>query len=239
MSPRIEVHDDADALATAVAGELLSRLADVQSAGRVPQIVLTGGGTAQAIHRELARLSPSSEVDWSRVGVWFGDERFVAGDSPDRNARQAREAFLDAVGATQVHEVPAADRSADVEEAATSYGATVREHGAGLFDVVMLSVGPDGHVASLFPGHPALGVQDPITVAVADSPKPPPERVSLTFSALNRTTSLWLLGSGEAKADAVARALAADGSIAETPARGVHGLDDTTVFLDRPAAALL
>ena len=105
--PRIEVHPDSASLATAVAGELLTRLADAQAAGGVPQIALTGGTIAEDIHRELARLSAASEVDWSQVVVWWGDERFVAPDSPDRNAGQARAAFLDAVGAdpAKVHEM--------------------------------------------------------------------------------------------------------------------------------------
>ena len=85
-APRVEVQPDAAALATAVAGELLSRLADAQAAGHEPQIALTGGTIADAVHRELARLSPGSEVDWGRVVVWWGDERFVARDSADRNA---------------------------------------------------------------------------------------------------------------------------------------------------------
>src|SRR5262245_46041179 len=98
-TPRVEVHPDSATLATAVAGELLSRLADAQAAGGVPQIALTGGTIAEEIHREIARLSPGSDVDWARVVVWWGDERFVAPDSPDRNSREARAAFLDAVGA--------------------------------------------------------------------------------------------------------------------------------------------
>jgi 6-phosphogluconolactonase len=234
----VEVQPDADALATAVAGELLSRLADLQAAGAVPQIGLTGGGIADAVHRELARLSPDTDVDWSRVVVWFGDERFVPADSPDRNAGQAREAFLDAVGATQVHEVPASDAVADAEAAATAYGDTMREHGAGSFDVLMLGIGPDGHIASLFPGHPALGVDDRIAVAVHDSPKPPPDRVSLTVPALRRAETVWFLASGQGKADAVAAALT-EGPVDEIPARAVQGETETTWFLDRPAASRL
>ena len=100
-----------------MAGELLSRLADAQAAGGVPQIALTGGTIAEAIHREIARLSPSSEVDWSQVVVWFGDERFVGPDDPDRNAGQARAAFLDAVGVdpAHVHEMPSTADAADVD----------------------------------------------------------------------------------------------------------------------------
>ena len=235
---RVEVQPDAGALATAVAGELLSRLADLQAAGGVPQIGLTGGSIAESVHRELARLTATSEVDWTRVVVWFGDERFVPADSPERNAGQARAAFLDAVGATQVHEVPSSDDAADAEAAASAYGDAMREHGAGSFDVLMLGIGPDGHVASLFPGHPALDVDDQIAVAVHDSPKPPPDRVSLTFACLNRAETVWFLASGEGKADAVAAALT-EGPSAEIPARGVQGQTETTWFLDREAASKL
>ncbi|MET0525379.1 MAG: 6-phosphogluconolactonase [Nocardioides sp.] len=237
-APRVEVQPDAAALATAVAGELLSRLADAQAAGHVPQIALTGGGIAEAVHRELARLSPGSGVDWARVVVWWGDERFVARDSADRNAKGAREAFLDSVGATQVHEMPSTDDAADVDAAATAYSTTVREHGADEFDVVMLGLGPDGHVASLFPGHPALDDAG-IAVGVTGSPKPPPERVSLTFAALNRARSVWFLVSGEQKATAVAAALAPDGDLHDIPARGVTGGEETIWFLDQQAASRL
>ncbi len=85
--PLIEVHPDAATLATAIAGELIARLEAAQASGHVPQIALTGGTIADAVHHELARLSPGSEVDWARVVVWFGDERFVAPDSADRNVR--------------------------------------------------------------------------------------------------------------------------------------------------------
>ncbi len=238
--PRIEVHPDAPTLATAVAGELLGRLADAQSRGQVPQIGLTGGSIAEAVHLEIARHSPAFDVDWSRVVVWWGDERFVAPDDPERNAGQARAAFLEAVGAdpANVHEMPSTATAADVDEAAAAYAAQVREHGAGAFEVLMLGVGPDGHVASLFPGHPALDTRDAITVGVRDSPKPPSERVSLTFEALNHARSVWFLVSGDAKADAVARALAG-ADVHDVPAVGVSGEDETIWFLDRPAASRL
>lgn len=237
-APRVEVHPDASTLATVVAGELLTRLADAQSAGHTPQIALTGGTIAEDIHREIARLSPSTEVDWTRVVVWFGDERFVAPDSPDRNALQAREAFLDAVGATQVHPMPSTADAADVDAGASAYAGTMREHGSGDFDVVMLGIGPDGHIASLFPGFAQLDVTDAVAVGVTGSPKPPPERISLTFSALNRARSVWFLVSGEGKSDAVAQALGgADRH--DIPAAGVTGHDETIWFLDRGAASRL
>ena len=119
--------------------------------------------------------------------------------------------------------MPSTDDLADVDAGAAAYAATMREDGSGEFEVVMLGVGPDGHVASLFPGHPALDVDDRIAVGVTDSPKPPPERVSLTYAALNRARSVWLLVSGEEKAEAVAAALGRRGRRPRVPARGVAG----------------
>ncbi len=240
-APRIEVHDSAGALATAVAGELLTRLADAQAGGAIPQIGLTGGSIAEAVHHELARLSGTSEADWSRVVVWWGDERFVAPDSPDRNAGQARAAFLSVVGTdpANVHDMPSTADAADVEAAAGAYSDELREHGTGEFDVLMLGVGPDGHVASLFPGFPQLDIADRIAVAVTDSPKPPPERISLTFPALNRSRAVWFLVSGAEKSDAVARALAEGTDVHDCPASGVTGTDETIWFLDRDSASHL
>ena len=241
-APEVEVRADSADLARFVARLLLKRLARVQAHGQVPCIALTGGTIADQVHREVARLhAESGSVDWSRVDVWWGDERYVPADDPERNAGQARAAFLDLVGVdpARVHEVPASDAGhPDVEAAAAAYGDEVRAHGTGRFDVVMLGVGPDGHVASLFPGFPQLDVDDRITVAVTDSPKPPPERVSLTYGALNRAREVWFLASGEAKAEAVARALAgADRH--DVPATGVHGEERTRWLLDQAAATHL
>ena len=240
-SPRIEVHTDAADLATSVAGELIARLEAAQARGEVPQIGLTGGTIAIKVHEELGRMGPSSEVDWSRVVVWWGDERFVAADSEDRNERQAMDAFGGRLpfDPANVHAAPASDGELTVDDAAAAYGATMREHGAGSFEVLMLGVGPDGHVASLFPGYPQLDVDDRVAVGVTDSPKPPPERVSLTFSALNRSRSVWFLVSGEEKSEAVARALAAGTDVHDTPAAGVSGQDETIWFLDRESASRL
>jgi len=237
--PRIEVHDSAEALATAVAGELLTRLADAQAGGAVPQIALTGGSIADAVHLELARLSGASEVDWSQVAVWWGDERFVEPASNDRNVRAAREAFLDQVDVdpAKIHPMPSTESAASVAEGAAAYGDELRVHGAGEFDVVMLGVGPDGHIASLFPGFPQLDVSDQIAVAVTDSPKPPPERISLTYSALNRSRSVWFLVSGEEKAHAVAQALAEGTDLHDIPAAGATGSEETIWFLDRESAS--
>ena len=234
-------HADADILVGDVASALLDRLEAAQARGEVPQVGLTGGSIAESLHRELARRAPDSSVDWSKVVFWWGDERFVPAGSADRNARQARDEFLDVVGVdpANVHEVPASDQVATAEESAAAYAETLRSHGAESFEVMLLGVGPDGHTASLFPGHPGLEVTGVAATAIHDSPKPPPDRVTLTFEALCRSRSVWFIASGEGKADAVARALAEDGSLAETPARGVHGEDETVWWVDDAAASAL
>ncbi|MGA8247296.1 MAG: 6-phosphogluconolactonase [Nocardioides sp.] len=239
-APRVEVHESAPDLATSVAGAFLRAVTVLQDAGEIPQVGLTGGTIADAIHREIARLGGDTEVDWSRIDFFWGDERFVAPDSPDRNALQAREAFLDLLGVdpARVHEIPSTSEAASVDAAAASYGETVRAAGTGRFHVLMLGVGPDGHIASLFPGHPQLDVDDRIAVAVTDSPKPPPERVSLTLPALNRADEVWFVVSGADKAEAVGRALAVTPpDVHEIPAAGVRGQGETIWFLDRDAAS--
>jgi 6-phosphogluconolactonase len=238
--PRVEVHESADDLAAAVAGALVRLVTVKQAAGDVPLVVLTGGTIADKIHREVARLGPDSDVDWSRVDFYWGDERFVAPDSDDRNAKQAREAFLDAIGVDpeRVHEVPSTAEAASVDDAAAAYADTVRASEGSVFDLLMLGVGPDGHIASLFPGFPQLDVDDAIAVGVTGSPKPPPERVSLTFAALNHSEEVWFVVSGADKAEAVGRALATDPpGVHELPATGVRGTSATIWFLDRDAAS--
>jgi 6-phosphogluconolactonase len=232
---------DAADLATSVAGELISRLEDAQARGEEPHIALTGASIAGAVHRELGRMGPASEVDWSRVVVWWSDERFVAPDSEDRNARSARADFLDRLpfDPAKVHEIPPTSEAGSVDEAAAAYSQDLREHGAGSFEVLMLGIGPDGHVASLFPGYPQLDDNDHIAVGVTDSPKPPPERVTLTFGALVRSRSVWFLVSGAEKSGAVARALDSATDVHDVPAVGVTGEAETIWFLDRASASQL
>jgi 6-phosphogluconolactonase len=262
---KVVVHDEAAGLARQVAADVLTVITNAQAEGREPHVALTGGSIADALHRELARQSAESSADWSRVHVWWGDERFVPADSPDRNAGQAAEALLDhvCVEPGHVHAMPAADDVPDVEAGAVAYAEELRTLGGGEFDLVMLGVGPDGHVASLFPGFPQLDVVDDIAVAVTGSPKPPPERISLTFPALNRARAVWFLVAGAEKADAVGRSLPhasqtageASDMAGETsgmtgershpcsdeslPAVRVHGRLETVWHIDRAAGSLL
>jgi len=247
---QVSVHADPAALADAVAAALIARLAEIQAEGRVPSVALTGGTVARLIHRAVATSVDGLDVDWSEVDFWWGDERYVDAWSEDRNAGQTRRDLLDRVDVdkARVHEMPSLDSGLTLDDAAAAYSDEVRAHGSGAFDVVMLGMGPDGHVASLFPGHPALDVDDRIAVAVTDSPKPPPERISLTFGALNRTAAVWFLVAGEEKAEAVAKARAAGADLHDVPAAGVSPLGvpgeasepgETIWWLDETAASRL
>jgi 6-phosphogluconolactonase len=241
--PEIETFPSPEALAAAVAGRLVVRLAAVQAAGRTPAVGLTGGTIAEKIHEAVVAATEGHEdVDWSDVDFWWGDERYVPAGDDGRNAKQAREVMLDPldVDERRVHEMPASDGPYDsLEEAAEAYGDELRRLGSGRFDVLMLGVGPDGHVASLFPGSPQLDVDDAVAVPVTDSPKPPPERITLTFGALNRSSEVWFVVSGEGKADAVAKALADRTDLHDIPAVGVTGQDSTVWFVDEAAASKL
>ncbi|MFL6091207.1 MAG: 6-phosphogluconolactonase [Aeromicrobium sp.] len=229
---RVDVLPDAAGVAETFARRFESRLAALQADGRTPRVVLTGGTIAAAAYRELR----ADAVDWANVEFWFGDERFVPINLPDRNDGQARTAFLERVGATRVHAVADNDCSLSAADAARAYAATLPSEA---FDITLLGVGPDGHVASLFPGFPQLREDELLVVPVFDSPKPPPIRVSLTYPALNRSDAVWFIVSGADKANAVRRALAPDGSLDETPARGVAGLNETVWLVDEAAASAL
>ena len=245
-TPGVVVHNGPEALAEAVAGRLITRLVDVQSSGRVAHIVLTGGTIADRVHRAVAASTARDGVDWSRVEIWWGDERFVAPDDPERNDLQAREAMLDQlrVDPARVHPMPTPDQADDVDVAAEQYAdalaaaAAPGDHdGVPTFDVLMLGVGPEGHIASLFPGRPALYDERPV-VGVRASPKPPPLRVSLTLAAINRAAEVWFLVSGEEKAQAVHLSLSGAGFV-QVPAAGAHGVRSTTWLLDKAAASQL
>jgi 6-phosphogluconolactonase len=243
-SPSILVNRDAEGLAHAVAARLITKLVDVQSSGEIAHVVLTGGRVAAVVYRAVAESPARSAIDWRRVEFWWGDERFLPDGDPERNETQARDAFLSRVQVdpARVHPMPA-DSGQGPEAAADAYAAELAaaagpgdHNGVPTFDVLMLGVGPDGHVASLFPEHPELQVDDRSVVAVHDAPKPPPTRISLTFPALSRAREVWFVVSGEDKAKAVSLALSGADPL-QIPAAGVKGLDRTLWLLDEPAAS--
>ncbi|GIJ77478.1 6-phosphogluconolactonase [Micromonospora phaseoli] len=239
----VAVHADADLLAQAVAARLVVRLLDAQAERGQASVVLTGGRVAAAVYRAVGALPARDAVDWSRVDFWWGDERFLPSGDPERNETQARAALLDSlpVDPARVHAMPAADAGADPEEAAARYAAELaraaRPGTATLphFDVLMLGVGEDGHVASVFPEHPVHYESRPVS-AVRGSPKPPPVRITLTLPTINTAEEVWLVAGGADKAHAVGMALAGAGPV-QIPAAGVQGTSRTLWLLDRAAAA--
>jgi 6-phosphogluconolactonase len=246
--PDVVIEPDADRLARAVAEALVARLAAAQALRGTASVVLTGGTIGIAVLERVAGLAaePVREtVDWAAVEVWWGDERFVPADDDERNEKAARAALLDRVGVdpARVHAMPPSDGAfAEPEDAAAWYAgelaAAAGDDGAvPRFDVLLLGMGAEGHVASIFPDSPAVGDDRPV-VAVRDCPKPPPTRVSLGFPAIAAAEEVWLVVSGEGKAEAVARALSG-AQPRDLPAAGAHGTRATRWLLDAAAAARL
>ncbi len=158
--------------------------------------MLAGGTTPARCYKALTGL----EVAWGRVTVLFGDERCVPPDHPDSNYRMARETLLDRVVPGTVHRMPA---ELGPDEGAALYSPVVASLAP--LDLVLLGIGEDGHTASLFPGHPAVNAKG-WAIGIKDSPKPPPQRVTLTLSTLRGARRVIVLATGTGKADAVAKA---------------------------------
>jgi 6-phosphogluconolactonase len=235
--PTVVVHPTRQSLADAAAARLVVAVLDAQAARGDAHISMTGGSMGSQIVTSLTQVPGRGAVDWSRVHVWWGDERYLPAGDPDRNDTQNDQAGLATLGLdpARVHRVAGPDASGSAEDSAEAYSAEIRSSGGGAFDVMVLGVGPDGHVASLFPHHPAAGTTDAIAVAVHDSPKPPPTRVSLTRECLERSLEVWFLVSGSDKADAVRRGVTG-APFETTPAAHVHGSEGTLWLLDADAA---
>lgn len=244
--PTVVVHPGADVLAAAAAARLVTRLVDAVTSQGEAHLVLTGGTIGTRVLAEVAGSPARDAVDWHRVHLWWGDERYLPAGHADRNETQARRALLDRLDLdpARVHPVPASDDEPreDVEAAAARYAEELRaasrpEDPADVpaFDVVLLGVGPDGHCASLFPEHPAVHETQRTVVGVHGAPKPPPTRVSLTFPALDAAQEVWFVVSGADKAPAVTMALSGAGRV-QVPAAGPRGRRRTLWLLDRAAA---
>ncbi len=239
MTPQVVIHSSAEMLAATTAARLVTRLVDLQSAGRIPAIALTGGGAGTSTLEHLAGSPAVDAIDWRRVEFFWGDERFVPAEDAQRNEKQARDALLDRIDVdpARVHAMAASDGEFgdDVDAAAEAYAALLE--GRDGFDVVMLGLGGEGHVASVFPESPAV-YDDRAVVAVRNCPKPPPTRISLTLPTIRTATEVWIITEGAAKAGAVALALGGAGEVA-VPAAGAVGRSRTLWLLDREAASQL
>jgi 6-phosphogluconolactonase len=243
LAERVRVVEGPGELAEAAARAAMADLEAAVEAHGTATWVLTGGSTPAAAYRRLAAHDLRAGVEWDRVRVAMGDERCVPPDHPDSNWGQAAAALLDHVP-VPAHHLLRPQGELGAEPAADGYQATLAAlpaapGGAPRLEVVWLGVGEDGHCLSLFPGRPEVEVGDRLVVPVHDSPKPPPDRVSLTLAALAGTERLLVLAAGAGKAGAVARARAGDDRLPVTRAvaavRSAGG--SVTWLLDRAAAA--
>jgi 6-phosphogluconolactonase len=240
---RVLVHPDKASLAASIAARFLTKLVDILDVQDEASVVLTGGtmgfATLQAINESAAR----DTVDWKRVNFWWGDERWLPLGDPERNETQSREALLDHIGLdpAKVHAFAASDAGVELDDAADAYAAELAAsapEGRELpkFDITFLGVGPDGHIASLFPERGGIKEETKTVISVRRSPKPPAERLSLTLPVINSSERVWLVLAGADKASALGLTLA-DASVFEVPAAGVHGTRKTLFFVDQEAAA--
>jgi len=247
MSDReVVVLPDAEALAREVAQRLLSTLADAQHEHGRAMLGLTAGSIMEQVWGELASAG-GGDVMWSAVDVVWGDERFVPADSDDRNELPAERILFshEPFSAANRISMPAADGldGDDIDAAADRYASALFELTPPVapgvvpnVDVMLLGIGPDGHCCSLFPGHPGLAVTGRSVIAVRNSPKPPPLRISLSYGGLNAAEQIWVVASGSGKAEAVAAALGGADRV-RVPSAGARGRAKTIWFLDADAAA--
>ncbi len=241
----IEKYTDPDTLVTAAGERLVGAITGAVDARGVAYIVLTGGGTGVKLLKHLG--DHGEAIDWSKVHLFWGDDRYVPAADDDRNDKQAREALLDhiEIPAANVHAMPASDGEFgdDIDAAALAYEQVLAANavdGASTpdFDVHLLGMGGEGHVNSLFPRTAATRETNRLVVGVTDSPKPPPKRITLTLPAVVRSREVWLVVAGAEKAEAVAAAVggaAAD----DVPAAGAVGREATVWLLDEAAASQL
>lgn len=242
---RIQRNADLASLCESLAGSLISVCIERQSAGEIPCVVLTGGSGGEGLLAALASHPDRDTIDWARVRFLWGDERWAPAGHEDRNDKLADDTLFAAVQTDPelVHRVAPSDSGLTLDEAAAAYAETVsailggESDGtrAGRIEIAVSGVGPDGHVASLFPGRDDLLLESsdtPGAIPVRDSPKPPPERVSLTFPALNSADRSWLIAAGAGKADAVRGIIDRSSSV---PAARLHGRLETVLWTDNAA----
>ena len=217
--PEWRVFADADALVAELAAALCAEAETAIAARGVFHLVLAGGTTPLALYRALAARQ-AGDARWQ---VWYGDERCLPADHPERNSRMIEAAWLSASRIPPENRRPIpAERGP--QDAAVVYAEWLA--GVADFDVVLLGMGGDGHTASLFPGHPWDGAD---VLAVRDAPKPPPERVSLSAARLSRSQRVWFVITGAGKQDALSRWKKGEA----LPVSVVRGKQHTTAWVDQ------
>jgi 6-phosphogluconolactonase len=187
---------------------------------------LTGGTLGNAISAALVSNWNQAPDMYSGLHIWWSDERFVASDSEERNAFPLHGKLLNSN--ITVHESIASDSGKTISDAVNDCESALQDV---VIDLNVLGLGPDGHVASLFPG--IADLDDERTIfAITDSPKPPSARISFTMNFINQGREVWIVAAGESKADAVAKIIEGDTSI---PASYVSAVERTRLMLDQAA----
>jgi 6-phosphogluconolactonase len=222
-----------DELVAAASQRIFERLEVLLMARQDLHIAITGGTVGTLTLEALSELT--KDMDLSRLHIWWVDERFVPRESSERNELQARNAWLAGSGIVErnIHAFPA-DKSVSIEQAAQLFARDIEAINPE-FSLVLLGMGEDGHVASLFPDSAADGVGD-FVVVEQNSPKAPKKRLSLSMRAINRSNEVLFLVSGKEKAEAVAQARSGLGNL---PASRVSGRNATTWLLDEDAASMI
>jgi len=240
---RVLVHPNKASLAASVAARFITTLIDTIDHYGEASVVLTGGSMGSAVLAAVNGSPARDSIDWTRVHFWWGDERWLPRGDAERNETQAREALLDHLGldGSTIHALPASDDGIELDAAAGVYAAELASIAAEgrpypRFDITFLGVGPDGHVASLFPERAGIRERDAVVIPVRNSPKPPPERLTLTLPVINSSVRVWLVLAGADKASALGLTLAG-ASLNEVPAAGVEGTASTLFFVDADATA--
>ena len=237
MKPKVFVYPDLEALSRVAAEEMVKvAQAAIEHRGRF-SLVLSGGSTPRPLYRLLAK--EQDRIRWDRVDLFWGDERHVSPDDPRSNYRMARETLLDHVPipAENIHPMPT-DRP-DPDETARDYQALLKDHFPKdwpRFDLVLLGMGADGHIASLFPGSSALDEKDRWVLAVR-APVEPPRRLTLTLPVFNHSSLIFVLVAGKVKAGALHRALAGPRDPKTSPAVGVQPAEGSVIWWTDEAAA--
>ena len=221
----ISSYPSPNALLQAVAQEFELAILKVLQEKPRAHVLLTGGTLGIELLKELAKL----DLPWAKIWLMFSDERFVSQDHPDRNEQQGVDAWPELAQHLKRYPNPDQDLLQAAQELETAlsseFGQVVGAEP--VFDISILGMGPDAHVASLFPGHDRTGEW---VIAEPDSPKPPQQRLSLSYKALNRAERVWFLAAGTSKVWAVQQSLRADSGL---PAAMVRGISETRWFLDQ------
>ena len=249
--PTVVVVADADAIADAAALRVSATLREAVAARGVAHVALTGGSTAAPLYERLVAAGSGSGVTWPAVQCWWGDERFVPLDHPASNAGVAQDVLGLGLGlpAANLHPWPVAAAlaaAAGPDAAARAYGAEagrmipLTAAGDPIFDVLLLGVGPDGHILSCFPGSPGLAIDAPLTLGVEAPTHVEPHRRRVTFRAriVGAARHVLVLAGGAGKADALQRALEGPLDVAALPAQAAR-VPQATWLLDRAAAVRL